>query len=55
MLKGQHDGRWILAADVEAGLEMFLELQPPLAPSTVLPLLAGQVREDTQLHMIGYH
>ena len=28
---------------MEAGLEMFLELQPPLPPSTVLPLLAGQV------------
>ena len=35
--------RWILEADVEAALEMFLELQPPLPPSTVLPLLAGQV------------
>ena len=33
---------WILEADVEAALEMFLELRPPLRPSTVLPLLASQ-------------
>ncbi len=33
--------RWILACDPDAGLEMFAEMQPPLAPSTVLPVLAA--------------
>ena len=34
--------RWILKADPEAGLEMFTEMNPPLAPATVLPILTAQ-------------
>ncbi|PRW34079.1 glycoside hydrolase isoform A [Chlorella sorokiniana] len=31
--------KWMLAADPDAGLEMFGNMQPPLAPSSVLPIL----------------
>ena len=34
--------RWILKADPEAGLEMFTQMNPPLAPATVLPILTAQ-------------
>ena len=33
--------RWILTLDPEAGLEMFTEMQPPLSPDSVLPILAS--------------
>ena len=33
--------RWILTVDPEAGLEMFTEMQPPLPPESVLPILAS--------------
>ena len=33
--------RWILTVDPEAGLEMFTEMQPPLSPDSVLPILAS--------------
>ncbi len=33
--------RWILTVDPEAGLEMFTEMQPPLPPDSVLPILAS--------------
>ena len=33
--------RWILTVDAEAGLEMFTQMQPPLPPHAVLPILAG--------------
>ena len=33
--------RWVLQADAEAGLDMFVQLRPPLAPATVLPVLRG--------------
>ena len=33
--------RWVLQADPEAGLDMFVQLRPPLAPATVLPVLRG--------------
>ena len=36
----KHAG-WILTVDPEAGLEMFTEMQPPLPPDSVLPILAG--------------
>lgn len=36
----RHAG-WILTVDPEAGLEMFTEMQPPLPPDSVLPILAG--------------
>jgi hypothetical protein len=36
-------GRWMLAADPEAGLEMFMQMKPPLPPSTVLPILRAEV------------
>jgi len=32
---------WILTVDPEAGLEMFTEMQPPLSPDSVLPILAS--------------
>ncbi|KAK9829459.1 hypothetical protein WJX72_005979 [[Myrmecia] bisecta] len=34
--------RWILKADPEAGLEMFIQMEPPLPPATVLPVLTAQ-------------
>jgi hypothetical protein len=34
--------RWIVHADPEAGLEMFTEMQPPLPPETVLPILTNE-------------
>ena len=33
--------RWILTVDPEAGLEMFTEMQSPLPPDSVLPILAN--------------
>ncbi|KAL0024599.1 hypothetical protein WJX77_001647 [Trebouxia sp. C0004] len=33
--------RWILTVDPEAGLEMFTQMQPPLSPDSVLPILAS--------------
>lgn len=35
--------RWIVRADPEAGLEMFTEMRPALAPETVLPILTNEV------------
>ena len=35
--------RWIVRADPEAGLEMFTEMRPPLAPEAVLPILTAEV------------
>lgn len=35
-------GRWIVRADPEAGLEMFAEMRPPLAPETALSILASE-------------
>lgn len=34
-------GRWMLAADPDAGLEMFGSMDPPLPPSAVLPMLTS--------------
>ena len=34
--------RWIVRADPEAGLEMFTEMQPPLAPEVALPILTSE-------------
>ena len=33
--------RWILAADPDAGLQMFAGMEPPLPPSDVLPILTA--------------
>ncbi|KAL4430543.1 hypothetical protein ABPG77_005783 [Micractinium sp. CCAP 211/92] len=33
--------KWILAADPDAGLEMFSNMQPPLPPSAALPMLTS--------------
>lgn len=35
--------RWILRADPEAGLEMFVQLEDGLPPSVALPILTAQV------------
>ena len=35
--------RWIVRADPEAGLEMFTEMSPALAPEAVLPILTAEV------------
>ena len=32
-----------MRADPEAGLEMFTEMRPPLAPEAVLPILTAEV------------
>lgn len=35
--------RWILQVDAEAALEMFMQMQPPMEPSLVIPVLSAQV------------
>ena len=34
--------RWILEADPEAGLEMFVQVKPPVPPAVVLPILSAR-------------
>ena len=35
--------RWILHVDAEAALEMFMQMQPPIEPALVMPILSAQV------------
>ena len=46
--------RWILQVDAEAALEMFMQMQPPLEPSFVMPILAAQVLAQRALRRAAH-